>query len=166
MMNLGNCRRAGALIAALIAGPLLAQGTETAFGADGADPDAPVEVTADSLSVDQETGIAVFTGAVTISQDTMRLSASEVRVVYTSGGDRIERLEATGGVTLVSGDDAAEAERADYEVEAGRIRMSGEVLLTRGQTIVAAERMNVDLDTGRAELSGRVRTVLQPGDAE
>ena len=166
MTVLRHCLRAAALGAALAAAPLAAQETGTAFGGGGADPDAPVEIDADRLSVDQETGVAVFSGAVTIVQDTMRLGAARVRVIYTPGGDRIERLEATGGVTLVSGEDAAEAERADYEVEAGRIRMSGEVLLTRGETIVAAERMDIELETGRAELSGRVRTVLQPGGDE
>lgn len=147
---------------ACLGAPLAAQGTQTGFGASGADPDAPVEVTAERLSVDQDTGTAVFTGDVMIVQGEMRLSAPEVLVVYGEAGDRIERLEASGGVLLVSGEDAAEAQRADYDVESGRIVMSGDVLLTQGRATVASERMEVDLETGRAELAGRVRTVLQP----
>jgi lipopolysaccharide export system protein LptA len=146
----------------LLGAPLAAQGTQTGFGAGDADPDAPVEVTAERLSVDQDTGTAIFTGDVLIVQGQIRLSASEVRVVYGTEGDSIRRLEATGEVLLVSGEDAAEAQRADYDVESGRIVMSGKVLLTQGRATVASERMEVDLETGRAELVGRVRTVLQP----
>ncbi|KPQ21191.1 MAG: lipopolysaccharide export system protein LptA, partial [Rhodobacteraceae bacterium HLUCCA24] len=147
---------------ALLAVPLAAQGTQTGFGAGDADPDAPVEVTAERLAVDQDTGTAVFAGDVLIVQGEMRLSGPEVRVVYGEAGDSIRRLEASGGVLLVSGEDAAEAQSADYDVETGRIVMSGEVLLTQGRATVASDRMEVDLESGRAELAGRVRTVLQP----
>lgn len=140
----------------------LAQGTQTGFGDGAVDPEAPVEVTAETLSVDQDGGTAVFRGDVMIAQGELRLSAPEVRVVYGEAGDSIRRLEASGGVLLVSGEDAAEAQRADYDVENGRIVMSGNVLLTQGRATVASERMEVTLETGRAELAGRVRTVLRP----
>jgi lipopolysaccharide export system protein LptA len=151
----------------LLATSGFAQGTQTGFGTGAVDPEAPVEVTAETLSVDQDGGTAVFRGDVLIVQGEVRLSAPEVRVVYGEAGDTIRRLEASGGVLLVSGEDAAEAQRADYDVESGRIVMSGEVLLTQGRATVASGRMEVDLETGRAELAGRVRTVLQPqGQAE
>lgn len=136
------------------------------FGDGGTDADAPVEVTADQLSVDQESGVAVFTGDVMIVQGGMRLTAPEVQVFYGEEGDTIQRLEARGGVLLVNGEDAAEAQRADYDVESGKIVMLGEVLLSQGRATVAAERMEVTLETGQAELTGRVRTVLQPENGE
>lgn len=147
---------------ASLAVPLNAQGTQTGFGAGGTDPGTPVEVTAERLSVDQDTGTAIFTGEVLIVQGELRLGAAEVRVIYSEAGGRIERLEATGGVLLVSGEDAAEAQRADYDIENGQIVMSGEVLVTQGNATVASESMEVDLRSGRAELAGRVRTVLEP----
>ena len=91
----------------------------------------------------------------------MRLSAPRVLVVYGEQQNRIDRLEATGGVTLVSGDEAAEAERADYNIEAGTVVMRGNVLVTQGPNAITSEEMTVDLDTGTAQLTGRVRTVLQ-----
>lgn len=147
----------------LLAGPLAAQGTNVAFGTIDQDPDAPVEVTADNLSVDQATGTAVFTGNVVIGQGQMRLSAARVLVVYRSGRQGIERMEATGGVTLVSGEDAAEAERADYNIDRGTIDMAGNVLLTQGASALTADRMSVDLNDGSARMSGRVKTILQTG---
>lgn len=141
-----------------------AQGASVAFGGISQDTDAPVEVSADSLSVNQSAGTAIFTGNVLIVQGDMRLAAPRVLVVYDEEDDAIARLEATGGVTLVSGEDAAEAARADYDIDAGTIVLTGEVLLTQGRNAIGSERMVVRLEDGAAELSGRVRTVLSPGD--
>ena len=145
----------------LSAMPIAAQGTNVAFGSIRQDTGLPVEVTADNLSVDQGDGSAVFTGNVLIGQGEMRLSAARVLVVYRAEAEGIARLEATGGVSLVSGKDAAESERADYDIEAGQVVMTGNVLLTQGPSALTAERMVVNLSDGTAQLSGRVRTVLQ-----
>lgn len=144
--------------------PAFAQGTQVAFGAIQQDTSAPVEVTADELAVDQETGAATFTGNVVIGQGDMRLSAPRVLVVYSQSQSGIDRLEATGGVTLVSGPDAAEGQRADYNVADGVIVMSGDVLLAQGQNALSADRMTVNLDDGTARMQGRVRTILQAGN--
>jgi lipopolysaccharide export system protein LptA len=145
-------------------GVLSAQGTEVAFGTVQQDTSQPVEVSADSLSVSQNDGSALFSGNVLIGQGDMRLSAPRVLVFYTEDQSSIDRLEATGGVTLVNGDQAAEAERADYRVNDGTIRMSGSVLLTQGANTLVADTMDVDLENGTARMNGRVRTVIQSGD--
>ncbi len=140
-----------------------AQGAGVAFGTIRQDTKLPVEITADELEVDQSTGTAIFSGNVVIGQGEMRLSASRVMVVYRAEQNGIARLEATGGVTLVSGPDAAESERADYNIDDGSIVMSGDVLLAQGQNALSADRMTVQLSAGTAQMSGRVRTVLQTG---
>lgn len=150
----------------LIAGaaPSFAQSTQVAFGNVKSNSGLPVEVTADNLAVDQENGTAIFTGNVVIGQGEMRLSAARVLVVYRSDPSGIARLEATGGVTLVSGTDAAESERADYNVDDGTIVMTGNVLVAQGPSAITANTMTVQLNTGTAQMSGRVKTVLQTGD--
>ncbi len=141
----------------------LAQGTQVAFGAIKQDTGLPVEVTADSLAVDQETGEAVFSGNVIVGQGEMRLSAKRLLVVYREDTQGIERMEATGGVTLVSGPDAAESERADYSIDDGVIVMTGNVLLTQGPSALTADKMTVQLEDGTAQMSGSVKTILQTG---
>lgn len=152
------------LLLGLMCLPLMAQaqGAQVAFGNTRQDADAPVEVTADNLSVNQNDNTAVFTGNVLIGQGEMRLSAPRVLVVYLADQSGIKRLEATGGVTLVSGEDAAEATRAKYDIETGMIEMQGNVLLVQGVNALTAERMFVDTQAGTARMSGRVKTVLQP----
>lgn len=146
----------------LMSSPAMAQ--EIGFGGLRADVSAPVEVAADSLSVQQESGHAVFTGNVVIGQGEMRLSAQEVTVEYADAEQsRIKSLRAKGNVTLVSGEDAAEAAEASYDVEAGKVTLLGDVVMTRGENVLTGNRMQVDLATGTAQVDGRVRSVLQPG---
>ncbi|MEP2714950.1 LptA/OstA family protein [Pseudophaeobacter sp.] len=136
-----------------------------AFGSAQADPSQPVEVTSDALAVNQVDGSAEFTGSVLIVQGVMRLSADRVMVVYKTdeaGKRAIERLEATGNVLLVSGPDAAEAQRADYTIDDGTIVMTGNVLVNQASGSLTSQRLVVNLTTGTASMAGRVKTILNP----
>lgn len=156
------------LCVVLIPGVALAQtqGTNVAFGAIKADPSLPVEVTSDTLDVNQADGSAEFKGNVLVGQGEMRLSAKRVLVIYAEDKGGVERLEAVGDVVLVSGPDAAQAERADYTINSGVIVMTGDVLLTQGANALASEKMTVNLTTGTANMVGRVKTILQPEESE
>ncbi|MFX0543585.1 LptA/OstA family protein [Roseovarius sp. S4756] len=145
-----------------LGGAAAAQGMQVAFGSAAQEGDLPVEVTAENLDVNQNDGTAVFTGDVIVGQGQMRLSAPRVLVVYLTDRSGIASLQATGGVTLVSGEDAAEAARADYDVQTGMIQMEGDVLLVQGPAALTADRMSVDTVAGTARMNGRVSTVLQP----
>lgn len=139
-----------------------AQETRVAFGTAPSDPSQPVEVTADSLGVNQADGSAEFSGDVLVIQGEMRMTADRVFVVYDSAASHIARLEATGGVVLVNGPDAAQSERAEYTIDSGVIVMTGNVLLTQGPSTLSSNRMVVNLTTGTAQMEGRVKTVLTP----
>ena len=156
--------RAIALSIALLPSLAVAQGTNIALGGVRADPTAPVEVTADNLTVDQESGTAIFAGDVVIGQGDLRISAAEVQVFYDESTGDITRLAGSGGVIFVTATEAAEAQMADYDLAAGTLVMSGDVLLTQGASALSAERMTVDLNSGTARMEGRVRTVFQQGN--
>lgn len=148
-----------ALCLALLATPLAAQ-TGVALGGLAVDASDQVEVTADSLSFDQDSGKAVFDGNVLAVQGSVRLAAGRVEVSYDADSGDVTQLRASGGVTFVTADEAAEAARATYDLTARTLTMEGDVLLTQGPNAIAAERMVVDLATGRADMQGRVRTVI------
>lgn len=158
---------AGALIMALGLGAAFAQGASVAFGGLQHDSSLPVEITADELTVDQATGSAVFAGNVVAGQGEMRLSAARVQVEYATRDGKatgeINQLVATGGVTLVNGAEAAEAQRAVYAVGSGEIVMTGDVVLTQGVNALSGEKLTVDLNTGSGRMEGRVRTIFQTG---
>ncbi len=143
-----------------------AQGLKVGFGDLRQEKDAPVEVTADNLDINQEDGSAVFTGNVLIIQGAMRLTSPKVHVFYEEVSGGISSMKALEGVTVVNGDDAAEAVEANYDISGGSIVMIGNVLLTTGSNIMSSERMTVDLDAGTAQMNGRVKTVLKPASDE
>lgn len=149
-----------ALLPALL--PRAAAAQEVALGGPFVtDPDAPVEVTSETLSVDQATGAAVFEGNVVVAQGDLRLQAGAVEVRYDEARGEIARLLASGGVTLATATEAAEAESADYDLAAGTLTLEGGVLLTQGPSAISADRMVVDLEAGTARMEGNVRTILQ-----
>ncbi len=155
------------LFAAFFAQGALAQGTQVPFGGLRQDASLPVEITADQLKVDQGDGSAEFIGNVRVGQGEMRLSAARVRVEYAAeNGEatgRISRLLASGGVTLVNGAEAAEADEAEYSIEKGQIVMIGHVILTQGANALSSARMVIDLNKGSAVLHGRVKTIFKSG---
>ncbi len=144
-----------------------AQGANISLGTAAFDTGQPVEVSADSLSVDQRTGQAVFDGNVLVVQGDVRMSAGRILVVYAQDANGnasgIDRLEADGGVTFVTATDAAEAQQAVYSVGDGMVTLSGEVLLTQGQNAISGERLVIDLSSGTGRMEGRVRTVFGAG---
>ncbi len=138
--------------------------TAVDLGGITVDQGAPVEVSADTLNVDQQAGTAVFSGNVLIGQGDLRVSAANVEVVYAEDSGDINRLIASGGVTFVTETEAAEAQNADYNLADGTLTLTGSVLLTQGPSAISAEKMVINVADGTAVMEGRVRTVLQQGE--
>ncbi|MDE3029036.1 MAG: LptA/OstA family protein [Paracoccaceae bacterium] len=147
----------------------VAQSTQVAFAGLKQDPTLPVNVTADQLKVNQAEGTAVFSGHVIVGQGKMRLAAPLVRVEYDKtadgGNGRISKLFASGGVTLNTGTEAAEAKEATYAVSTGKVVMTGDVLLTQGQNAMSGQKLMIDLTQGTGQMDGRVQTIFQPKSA-
>ena len=104
----------------------------------------------------------VFSGDVLISQGVLRLSAAKVLVSYDNDTSMIATINASDGVVLVSGAEAAEADGAEYDVQSRTVLMSGNVVLMQGNFALSAKQMRIDLKDGSAQMIGRVKTVLQP----
>ena len=149
-------------LALALAQPAVAQDTNVAFGGLKGDPTAEVEMNADTLTVSQADGQAVFSGNVVVSQGEMKLSANEVRVEYGPDQTSIDKLFATGSVLLVNATDAAQADQAIYTIASGEVVMTGNVLLTQGQAALSAQKLVIDLKTGTGRMEGRVKTTFTP----
>ncbi len=147
-----------------------AQGTQVPLAGFKTDPSAPIQVTADKLQVNQADGTALFSGNVIVGQGKMRLSADKVHVTYAKASDgqkgKIQTLEASGGVTLVTSPaEAAQSKTAVYTLEDGTVVMTGSVLLTQGQNVLSGQKLVVNLRSGVGTMEGRVTTTLQPSTA-
>ncbi len=152
-----------ALLALFVATGAMAEGANVAFGGLKADTSLPVEMNADSLTVNQTDGTAMFSGNVVVTQGAMKLSAAEIRVEYSADKKAINKLYATGRVLLVNASDAAEADEATYTIASGEVVMTGNVLLTQGQAAMSSQKLIIDLKSGTGRMDGRVTTTFTPG---
>ncbi|MGL5010250.1 MAG: LptA/OstA family protein, partial [Paracoccaceae bacterium] len=149
-----------AVLALIIAVPAFAQEASVAFGGLRQDTSLPVEIEADNLTVNNADGSAEFSGNVLVGQGEMRLTAGAIRVEYGADGKSINRLIASGGVTLANGAEAAEAQEAIYTIGTGEVVMTGDVLLTQGQTALSGQKLVIDLKAGTGRMEGRVQTTF------
>ena len=136
--------------------------TSLLLGGFDPDSDAPVEMTADKLTISQENGSAQFEGNVIIGQGDIRIAANLVVVTYLETGE-IDKLSASGGVTVASSDESAESESVEYSLKNRTLMMSGNVLFSQGKILMSANSLQIDLNTGAATVEGQVKTILSTG---
>ncbi|HPD92633.1 MAG: LptA/OstA family protein [Rhodobacter sp.] len=149
-----------------LAAPALAQdGVPISFGQSLRLDGSALEVTADTLQVDQTTGASEFSGNVLAVQGDMRIAAGALRLEYapgnSEGSQRISRLIASGGVTMVTPAEAMEADQAVWSLDAQTLEMTGNVMLLQGQNMLSGQRFVADLRSGAGRMVGRVRTTIR-----
>jgi lipopolysaccharide export system protein LptA len=121
----------------------------------GHNSDAPVDVASDRIEVQDRADRAVFSGNVVVRQAEMTLTAARLTVAYSSGGGvQIQRIDASGGVTLRSPTETAVGQFGIYDLNRKIVTLIGGVTLTRGDSKVNGGRLVLDLDSGRAVMDG------------
>ena len=130
----------------------------------GHDISAPVDVAADRIEVQDREDRALFVGNVVVRQANLTLNTARLRIAYAStGGLDIQRLDASGGVTLTSPSETARGDYAIYDLDEGIITLIGDVELRQGPNQINGSRLTIDLDNGRAVIDGGPRGVDQSG---
>ena len=116
---------------------------------------APVDVAADRIEVQDRADRAIFSGNVVARQGNLTLNAPRLTVLYAqSGGIDIKRIESSGGVTLRTPNETASAQFAVYDLDRRLVTMIGGVRLVQGGNHVQGARLVLDLDSGRAVMDG------------
>ena len=140
------------------------QAREPISALKGHDSDAPVDVTADRIEVQDRADRAIFAGNVHVQQASLSLETDRLTVAYSSdGGVQIRRLDAAGGVVVKSPSETARGAFGIYDLDRKLITLIGGVQLTRGQNQVMGSRLVIDLDSGRAVIDGGPPGVNQSG---
>lgn len=135
------------------AGPAAGQGATSALR--GHNTNAPVDVAADRIEVQDRADRAIFSGNVVAKQAALTLSAGRITVAYANtGGIEIQRIDASGGVTVRSPSETARGQFAIYDLGSRIITMVGGVTLIRGDSRVQGGRLVLDLNSGRAVMDG------------
>jgi lipopolysaccharide export system protein LptA len=139
------------LLAGLAIGPAVSQTSAL----KGHDSNAPVDVAADRIEVQDRADRAIFSGNVVVRQAELTLTAARLTVAYSSGGGvELRRIDATGGVTVKSPSETARGNVGIYDLDRRIITLIGDVSLVQRDAKVNGGRLTIDLDSGRAVMDG------------
>ena len=139
-----------ALLPLLAVAPAAGQQSGSGFNSN-----APVDIDADRIEVQDRADRAIFSGNVVARQGNMTMNAARVTVAYTNtSGVQVERIEASGGVTLRTPSETARGNFAIYDVDRRIVTMIGGVHLTQGSNRVEGGRLVLDLNSHRAVMDG------------
>src|SRR5215472_16516233 len=165
--------------------------------------DAPVQIEAATLEVHDKSKTAMFSGNVQVVQGDTTMRCRSLVVFYgqevgigeaasgeattattgkstlggSKGAQNIRRIEARGGVTVITKDQSASGDLGIYDLKTKTITLSGNVVVSQGQNVIHGERVVVDTETGNARVEsgsagasagsgGRVRALIQPGKGQ
>jgi len=164
-------RSIGIILAVLLAASsaATAQSQQQSVSAlKGHNSNAPVDVTADRIEVQDRADRAIFAGNVHVTQAELTLDTARLTVAYSGGqsqpgGVQIRRLDAAGGVVVHSPSETAKGDFGIYDLDRKLITLIGNVQLAREQNLVNGARLVIDLDSGRAVIDGGPPGVNQSG---
>lgn len=145
-------------VAAFLAASVAALGFGSLAGAQslaGFNSNQPVQYAADRIELQDRQNRVVLSGNVVITQGDLRLTAGRTTVAYTDdGGLRIQRIDATGGVTVTRGNESARGAAGVYDFNRRVIILSGGVALRRGSDTLNGGRLTIDLRSGLSSVDG------------
>lgn len=133
------------------------------------DPDAPVNVEADELTVSEVQKTVQFTGDVRAVQGGFSIRTSRLIAHYTGGaslldpagqdsetsgdssGAQLTRISAREKVLVSSsGGQSATGDWAEFDVAGNTVTLGGDVVITQGKNIVRGTRLKIDMTSGNS----------------
>ena len=161
-----SMRRFGIILASvtLAATAAYAQSNPPISALKGHDSDAPIDVASERIEVQDRADRALFVGNVHVRQANLTLDTARLTVAYSSaGGIQIDRLDASGGVTVRSPSETAKGSFGIYDLNRKLITLVGDVQLERGGSRINGSRLVIDLNSGRAVIDGGPPGIGQSG---
>jgi lipopolysaccharide export system protein LptA len=180
------------------AAPQQSSGPVSSLIQGGGNQDQPVKIDAASFEVRDKNKMATFSGDVQVVQGDTTMKCQKLVVFYGeefgiaqqpgnelkppqpkpdapkgNNAQNIRRIEARGGVTVVTKDQSASGDLGVYDLQQKTITLTGNVVVSQGQNIIHGERVVVDTVSGNAKVEagtqgsgaatpGRVRALIQP----
>ncbi|HXF53123.1 MAG TPA: LPS export ABC transporter periplasmic protein LptC [Hyphomicrobiaceae bacterium] len=131
---------------------------------------APIEVSANTLKVDDAKRLAVFDGRVRATQDGATLTAALLEIGYDGApqsgtapasaaalSGRINRIVARHGVIIAQDDSRATCDTAEFDPVADTALLTGTVVVTQGANVLKGGRLFLDRKSGTSELTAPAR---------
>lgn len=161
----------GLLLALLLGLPSLSQALP-------GDRDQPINISADKASINERTGITVYSGNVEIRQGSMLIKGARVELHRNTDG--VERIISTGSPAEFHQQPKADApltraygKRMDYRIKRQEVTITDSARVTQGEDSFSGERIVYNMDKAIVNAFGsndqngeRVRMVIQPRTGE
>ena len=151
-------------VSVAIAQPSSNRGTPNALQGFSQNRDRPVNIEAASLEVRDKDRVATFAGNVRVVQGDTTMRCKTLVVYYDDqsaaargprtgantlgGGQRINRLEAKGGVIVTQKDQTATGDQGLFDMRSNTVTLTGNVVVSQGESVLRGDRLVVDLTTG------------------
>jgi lipopolysaccharide export system protein LptA len=130
----------------------------------------------------EEMGIAANGDKAAPTTPTTPVSTSKSTPGMPQGAQNIQKIEAQGGVTVITKDQNARGDEAIYDLRTKTIILNGHVTISQGQNVIHGERVVVDTVTGNARVESgssnssagaaaggppsRVKALIQPNKGQ
>ena len=123
----------------------------------GHNSNAPVNFNAGRIELQDRADRVVLSGAVRVDQGGLVLNAARMTVAYTNSGSiDVNRIDASGGVTIAKSGDTAKGNAAIYDLDRRLITLVGNVSVRqRNGNRISGGRVIIDLASGRSTIDGR-----------
>lgn len=155
------------------------------LGSFKTDPNAPVNIQADQLEINDAAKVAIFRGNVTADQGGFIINCAELNAYYkgeagladvtrTAGGAKgapgkkaqteLTRIEAKKNVFISSSEGrTASGDSAEFNAKTNVVTMGGDVVLAQGDSMVRGTRLLIDVATGETRIdTAPPKTAAQP----
>ena len=117
---------------------------------------APVDFSAGQIEIQDRADRVVLSGGVSVTQAGLSIRSARMTIAYTNAdGIDINRIDATGGVTITKGSERATGDVAVYDLDRRLITLVGNVALIQGSNRLNGGRVVIDLASGRSTIDGR-----------
>lgn len=118
----------------------------------------PIDIEADSLTINDKTSVATFHGKVKAMQGTMTMRSAKLQVNYSaseggskSQGSKIASIRAEGKVLINTADDqATTSDWALFDATSQTVTIGGNVVLSQGDNVIKGDQLIIDLKTNRS----------------
>jgi lipopolysaccharide export system protein LptA len=156
-----------ASLALMAAGPAAAQLATSS--------DAPWDVTADELEVNNKDCTSVWRGNAEALQETTRLRADVLSTRFepkpakagaaasSNACGALLSMEATGSVYYVTPEQKVHGDKGVYDAANEMITMTGDVVAAQGQNVLRGTRMVINTKTGQGQMQGAAQGRNKPG---
>lgn len=131
-------------------------------------PNAPIDLSADATSYDQNSGMLVYTGNVIVHQGEVKMRANAMKAKLV--GSKPSHIYADGRVVIDAPSGVATGDNGVYDIDPRIITLTGHVVLTKDKNVMRGQKLVVNLISGQATLdggqgkTGRVQALFTPNN--